>query len=260
MTTQQLIPPRAIAWIALGLLGSLGVNDATAQEGKKDKMKLEPRTVSVQGVGKIGAKPDVVHIQLGVTSEAPTAKDALAANNEAMNRLFQVVKERGIAEKDVQTSHIQVMPQYSQPRPPRPGEEPKEFIPRIIGYRVDNSVSIRSRQIDKLGALLDAVVEGGANQIHGISFRIDDDDKLEAEARKRAMADAKEKAALIAGEAGLVVGPPIRIVEQSGPQLMSDFAPAPRMRAMAAAAPMPVAAGEQDVTVSISVIYELKVP
>jgi len=196
-----------------------------------------------------------------VTPEAPPALAALAANNESMNRLFQIVKDRGIAEKDLQTSNIQVMPQYTQPPIPRPGVEQREFVPKIIGYRVDNQVAIRSRDIAKLGALLDAVVEGGANQINGISFRIDDTEKLMVEARKEAMADAKAKATLLAGEAGVVVGPPLKIEEQGGgPRPMSDNFYGKRAMMQMAAAPMPVAAGEQELSVMVSVVYELKVP
>lgn len=263
MKSRRLSAARVITWIAIGCLSPIAVDRAHAQhEGKEPaRMKTKPRTLSVRGLGKISAKPDSVHIQIGVTAEAPTAIAALAANNESMNRLFQIVKERGIAEKDLQTSNIQVMPQYSQPIPPRPGEQPKEFIPKIVGYRVDNTVAIRSRDIAKLGPLLDAVVEGGANQIHGISFRIDDAEKLMAEARKKAMADAKEKAELLAGEAGVVVGPPIRIEEDGGGRPMVENFGGPRMMGrMAAAAPMPVAAGEQDLSVTVSVVYEIKVP
>jgi uncharacterized protein YggE len=254
---------RVITWVAIGCLGPFATHRAHAQhEGKETAtMKTEPRTLSVRGVGKISAKPDSVHIQIGVTSEAPTAIAALAANNESMNRLFDIAKQRGIAEKDIQTSRIQVMPVYSQPLPPRPGEQPKEFIPKIIGYRVDNSVAIRSRDIAKLGPLLDAVVEGGANQVHGISFQIDDTEKLMAEARKKAMADAKEKASLLAGEAGVVVGPPIKIEEDGGGRpIIESFGGPKMMGRMAAAAPMPVAAGEQDLSVTVSVVYEIKVP
>ena len=223
-------------------------------------MKSEPRTLSVRGVGKISARPDSVHIQVGVSTEAPTALAALAANNESMNRLFQIVKEKGIAEKDLQTSNIQVMPQYSQPPIPQPGQIQREFIPKIIGYRVDNQVAIRARDISKLGPLLDAVVEGGANQINGINFRIDDTEKLLVEARKEAMADAKAKANLLAGEAGVVVGAPLKIEEEGGGRPMMDsIATGGRMMKMAGAV-MPVAAGEQELSVTVSVVYELKVP
>ena len=144
-----------VAAVGLAILSLPG--PLTAQEQGR-----ESRTISVSGTGKVSARPDVAEIQLGVVTEAPTAAVALQGNNEAMDRLATTLKERGIAEKDIQTVQIQVMPRYTQPQPrrPVPGEEAGEFIPRIFGYRVENSVRITARQIDKLGPLLDAVVGG----------------------------------------------------------------------------------------------------
>ncbi len=180
--------------------------------------------------------------------------------------MLQILKERGIAEKDIQTSQIEVSPQYSQP-PPRfaaqvdvPGAPPQpqaEFVPRIVGYKVDNSVRVTSRRIEQLGPILDAVVQGGANQISGISFRVEHAEKLLDEARKRAIASARHKAELLAGEAGVVLGAPLKIEEQDG-----GNAPSPQFgRVFRAAAPAPAMAvvpGEQELTVTVSVIYELK--
>jgi uncharacterized protein YggE len=227
---------------------------------RADDVKRETPTISVSGTGKVSAIPDVAVIQVGVATQASTAQAALSANNEAMNRLHEILKERGVASKDVQTTQIQVTPQYSQPAPRQGNTPQQEFIPRLVGYRVDNTVQVRARHIDKLGPLLDALVGAGANQIHGISFHVDAPEKLLDEARRRAMADAKRKAETLAGEAGVVVGLPITITESWGgmpaPQ-MPMFA-GRGMAAMAAPAPMPVAAGEQELSVSVQVVYELK--
>jgi uncharacterized protein YggE len=216
-------------------------------------------SISVAGEGRVTAAPDVAEIHVGVVTQASTARDALAANNEAMNRLMEVVKERGVATKDVQTSNINVSPQYSQPPQPRPGREDQAegFVPRIVAYNVTNTVQITARKLDKLGELLDAVVQAGANQMHGISFRVDEPEKLLDQARKSAMADAKRKAEILVGEAGVVLGSPIQISESSGPipfqQQKMMFG-----RAMAAAEAMPVAPGEEELKVSVSVTYELR--
>ncbi len=216
------------------------------------------QTISVSGTGKISAVPDIAEIQVGVSTQAPTAQAALAANNESMSRLHAILKEHGVAAKDVQTTRIQVAPQYSQPPRPRPGDAQTEFIPRVVGYRVDNSVQVTARQIAKLGPLLDALVEAGANQVHGISFRIEHAEKLLDEARRKAMADAKRKAEILAGEAGVVLGPPVTISEGGeGPSPPTPQFPR-MMGMMAAPAPTPVAAGEQEVRVAVAVVYELK--
>jgi uncharacterized protein YggE len=232
---------------------------------------MKHHTIAVSGKGKISARPDIAEVTAGVVTHAPSARDALAANNAATSRLFETLKERGIAEKDIQTSQISITPEYSQPQPrgypapPGANEQPAqtEFIPRLVGYKVENSVRVTSRRIDQLGPLLDAVVQAGANQLYGISFRVENPEELSDEARKRAMRDAKHKGELLAGEAGVVLGPPLKIAEQQqgGPgALPYDFevpmpvAAAPRAPAMA------VAAGEQELTVTVSVIYELRPP
>jgi uncharacterized protein len=228
-------------------------------ESQADKDKDEPPTISVSGTGKISAKPDIAVISMGVLTHGATAREALASNSEAMTALLDTLKQYGVASKDVQTSQIQVNPQYSQPQPGGPGvpRAGGEFIPRIVGYNVANMVQVTARDISKLGVVLDAVVQAGANQIHGISFRIDHPEKLLDEARKRAMADAKHKAELLAGEAGVVVGPPKSIQESGGEEPPRPLQYGMRA-AMAAPAPVPVAAGEEELAVTVHVVYELQ--
>jgi uncharacterized protein YggE len=177
-----------------------------------------------------------------------------------MSALVSILKERGVAEKDIQTSQVNVQPQYSQPRPPRPGaESAQEFVPRIVSYQVTNMVRVTSRDLTKLGTILDAVVSAGANQIHGISFRIDEPDKLLDQARKQAMADAKHRAELMAGEAGVVVGPPIAIRESEAVPIAQPMYMG-RMAMEAAAPAAPIAAGEQELSVRVDVTYRLVLP
>jgi uncharacterized protein YggE len=215
-------------------------------------------TISVTGNGKVSAAPDVAEINLGVVTQAPTARDALRANNEAMGRLIGLLKERGVAAKDIQTTNINVSPQYSQPQPvPGRPQAAEAFVPKIVGYNVNNTVQITARNLEKLGELLDAVVQAGANQMNGISFRIDQPEKLLDQARKSAVADARRKAQMMADEAGVVLGRPLQISEAGGgppPRPMY----AGRMMMAAAAEAVPVAGGEQELSVSVSVVYELK--
>ncbi len=215
--------------------------------------------VSVSGRGVISAAPDTADVNVGVVSQAATAREALSANNQAMAALIAKLKESGVAEKDVQTTNLSIQPRYSQPAPQPPGRQPQaEFVPRIVGYDVTNTVRVTARDLAKLGTLLDALVGSGANQMYGISFRIDEPEKLLDEARKRAMADAKRKATLLAGEAGVVLGTPIAIAESGGgpPPPMPMF----RRGAMMAAEAVPVAPGEQDLTVNVQVSYRIEPP
>jgi uncharacterized protein YggE len=229
---------------------------------------LKYHTITVSGTGKISARPDIAEVTAGVVTHAPGAQDALAANNAAMSRLLATLKERGIAEKDMQTSQLSITPVYSQPQPrvigaPGGAIDPpaqSEFVPRLVGYKVENSVRVTSRRIDQLGPVLDAIVQAGANQIHGISFRVEHTAELLDEARKRAMRDARHKGELLAGEAGVVLGPPMKIEEQQegvpGPLHFGS----PMAAAMGRAPAMPVVPGEHEHAVTVSVIYELKPP
>jgi uncharacterized protein len=226
---------------------------------KTIREKPRRRTISVSGQGKLSAPPNVADISLGVVTHASTAREALTANSGQMNALQALLKERGVASKDIQSTQISIQAEYSQPTPIRPGQAQHELEPNIIGYQVQDMVRITARDLSKLGVLLDATVEVGANQMHGIGFRIDDLDTLLDAARKEAMSDAKRKAELMAGEAGMVVGPPIAIRDESSPYPSSPMIGG--FRAMTASAmAVPVAAGEQTLGVTVHVVYELKMP
>jgi uncharacterized protein YggE len=228
-----------------------------------DESKTPPPSLSVTGTGKLEAAPDVAEITLGVRTQETTAEKALAANSEAMTKVHAVLKERGVAAKDIQTTQIQISPVYSQPEPHPVGDN-REFVPRLIGYQVDNNVQITARQIAKLGSLIDGLVQAGANQVGGISFRVSDPDKLLDELRRRAMIDAKRKAELLAGEAGVVVGLPLKIeLDEDGSAVPSPHYMALGRAGMMAAqptAPAPIAPGQQELRVRVHVTYRILEP
>ena len=210
---------------------------------------LTPRTISVSGTGEVKSKPDMAIISNGVVSEAPTARDALAKNNGAMAAVLEALKKAGIAEQDIQTSNFSVSPQYPAYRPNQ------HEAPHIIGYQVSNQVTARVKDLPKLGAILDALVQVGANQINGISFDIDQPKPLQNEARKLAVADARAKAELYAAAAHVALGRVLQISE-------SGEIEAPRTHyAMARVAPasaVPIASGLETVSANISIVYEIQ--
>jgi uncharacterized protein YggE len=223
------------------LLLLLPVQMAAAQDTRE-----RIRTISVTGTGSVTAKPEIAEVQIGVQTEARTAVAALNANTAAMNALFTTLKNAGIAETDMQTSGFNVSPRYEQPQPGRPSA--------IGGYQVSNQVSVKVRELAKLGELLDQVVQGGANSVHGVRFSLVRPDSFADLARKEAMADAKRKAELLATEGGVKLGRIASINEGGGPE--------PRFQesavAMRAAAPVPVAPGELTVRASLRVTWLLE--
>ena len=211
-----------------------------------DEMK---RTISVSGQGKASAPPDLAIVTTGVVTQAEDAGSALSANNAAVRKLMEVLKNFRIASKDIQTSNFSVQPEYE--RGPRGRSEP-----RIVGYRVSNQVQARIRNLPELGRILDAVVEAGSNQIGGVSFTIDNATGLLNEARNHAVGDARSRAELYAHTAGVKVGKVLSISEQQVPF------PRPQMRhammtEVAMADEVPMAAGEYEVQATVQMVFEM---
>ncbi|NOT39366.1 MAG: SIMPL domain-containing protein [Alphaproteobacteria bacterium] len=206
-----------------------------------------PRVISISGLGEVKTPPDMATISTGVTSEAVSAKDALAKNNVAMAAVIAALKNAGISEDDIQTSGFSVSPKY----PNYPAAQ------RIIGYTVSNNVTAHVKTLKNLGPILDTLVQSGSNQIGGISFGIDEPKKVLNEARKKAVADARAKAELYAEAAGVSLGRVVQISESS-----TITPPMPMMRmaveTVANDASVPIAAGQQTVSANVSIVYEIE--
>ena len=153
------------------------------------------RTLSVQGTGAAAGRPDMANASAGIESRGKTPEEALGANTKAMNTLMAAIKRHGVADRDIETSSFNVSPIYAQ-------QANQRGTLNIEGYQVSNQVSVRLRDLDKLGGLLSSLVEAGANRLHGVSFEIADPAKLQDDARKAAIADARKRAELYATAAG----------------------------------------------------------
>lgn len=219
---------------------------SAALQAVGEEIAIDARpAITVPGRGTVSRAPDVAYVMLGVETQAPGAREALDENNRAMQQLLDTLERQDIPSKQVQTASFNVSPMYRH-------DDVRNAPPRITGYQVTNQVRVKVSKLDGLGGLLDAVVDVGANRIHGVQFDIDDPDEATDEARKKAIEDARRKAELLAEAAGARVGRPLRIEESSG-----DSPPEPMHRMMAAAESVPMAQGEQEVTARLSVTYEL---
>lgn len=237
--------------IVLALAGAFGAGAGNAQT-------LQPETgerrLTVVGEGLVQGRPDMAVISMGVVSEAVSAGEALDANSAAMTRIIAALKAEGLEPRDLQTANFSVEPRYSQP--PRDYDGSQPFEPRIVGYAVRNELTIRIRELQEVGALLDKVIELGANTISGPIFTVAEPTGLEDQARRAAMEDALRKGRLYADAAGLALGPIARIEESvvQWPQPMPLGAMA---REMAQDASVPVEAGELTFRAHVSVSWQL---
>ena len=213
-------------------------------------IELNPdRSIEVTGEASVEATPDFATVTLGVTTADKDASDAMAANAKATNALIAVLKGEGVAPADIQTSSLSIAPNFAN----RGGGSPKP--PAIDGYTVGNMVTLTVRDLSRLGALLDKAVGGGANSINGVTFGEDNISVLLDKARPLAFTDARRKAAIYAAAAGSKIGRLMGLSEQVGGSPM----PFPRrLYATAAmAAPTPVEAGQDKLTVTVTARFEL---
>jgi uncharacterized protein YggE len=232
---------RAIGAAAAILAAASLMAARSGMAAEADKME---RVISVSATGSVAVEPDMAHVTAGVATDADTAKDAIARNSAAMAKVVDGLKRAGIAAGDIQTSQLSVQPRYAPPKDGRPGT--------IVGYNVVNQVRIAVRDIKRLGELLDQVIGLGANQMGGISFDVADAERVKDEARKQAMANARRRAELYAAAAGVQLGHVLRISESVG-----EMRPMGAAR-MTMAAPVPIEAGTQMLSVEVHVTYAVR--
>jgi uncharacterized protein len=204
-----------------------------------------PPAISVTGEAQISVAPDIAFVDAGVATDARSAREASEANNAAMAKVFVALKAANIDARDVQTSRLSLQPQYA---PNRSGPSP------IVGYRASNRVTVRIHDVSKVAGVIDTLVGAGANDIGNVAFEVSQASKLLDEAREKAVADARRKAEIYAKAAGVTLGAPLSISEGSAPQPVFRS----KMVAGMAAAPTPIAQGEETLSVSVSVTWAIR--
>ena len=209
-------------------------------------------TLSLTASAHAEVEPDFASVSSGVVTRADTARAALAANSEMMDRVFAALRRAGIDRSDMQTSQLSVSPVYSERRPNQ-----STYVREIIGYEARNTVSAKVVEIERLGRVIDAMAEAGANNIHGVSFGAEDTQDAMDQARRDAVARLMSLANLYAEAGGFELCGIRHMNEghsiQPRPMLYeSDMLSATASRM--AAAP-PIAAGELSLTASVSATF-----
>ena len=208
----------------------------------------EPTGIAVVAEGKASAKPDLAMITLGVETRDAEAQKAAEQNNAQMADVMAALRAMGIADEDVQTADYSIRAEIDW----SDGEQ------RVLGYIVNNSVVVKMRDMDKVGDVLDAATEAGANNIYGIQFTFDDPSALREQARAAAMAEARKKADALAQLAGVGLGRPRYISESftENPPLYAERALA--LAPSEGGGTTPVSAGELEVIVQVQVTYDIR--
>lgn len=209
--------------------------------------------ITVTGTGKTTAKPDLAQIQLGISTLAPTVQAARDQAATALDAMIATVKANGVDDKDIQTQQFSIQPEYDY----------RNDQQTLRGFRINNVVSVKLRDIDKTSKVVDDAVQAGGNdtQIQGIFFTIDNPDDLKQQARQKAVEDAKQKAQTLADAAGVKVGDALQISESGymPPIYDARSAFAGDMAAPSAAQPeTPIQPGELDVSVDVSVTWSIQ--
>ncbi|OPY28369.1 MAG: oxidative stress defense protein [Methanocella sp. PtaU1.Bin125] len=222
-------------------------------------MSIYTGTISVSGTGYVYVEPDMAKVRIGVTTEATTSTQAMGDNANAMDKVISAIRAQGIPASDIKTSTVSLQPKYEYQYPTGTDKSgaPTAYSTRIVGYTATNTVTVTVRDISKVGAVIDAGYNGGANQIQGVTFQLSDEKSATVykQALEKAVAEAKDKAKVIASAAD--VGEiKLKTISESG-QYYPVAYDAMEGRAMAAGAvaPTPVSPGQQQVSATVSLTY-----
>lgn len=234
--------------LALALTAAAPAALAQAAPPAADTM-FRATTLNLSAYGETKVAPDMATITLGVMTEGKTAAEAMQANATRMNAVVASLRKAGIPDKDIQTSNLNLNPQYRYQE-----NQP----PVLVGYQASNNVTVTVNDLKRLGPAVDATVNAGANQVHGISFGLSDPTAAENAAREAAVKALAAKADLYAKATGYRISRLVSLSEGGG------YAPQPPMPMVAYAAKREMAdagtsisAGEMKVRIDISGLYEL---
>ncbi|MGQ9500832.1 MAG: SIMPL domain-containing protein [Anaerolineae bacterium] len=202
-------------------------------------------TVTVVGEGKVKIKPDMAQATIGVEVVRPTVKEASAEVSQVMNNVLSVLRQLGIEDRDIQTSGFSVW----QERPYNPDGTQGAPV-----YHVTNQLNVTIRNLENLGAVLDSAMNAGANNIYGVTFSLSDPTQAEAEARRKAIENARAKAEDLARLTNLQLGEVLSVSEVIG-GIGGGYYPGAVQKAEGMGGGGPIMPGELEVTMQLQVTY-----
>jgi uncharacterized protein YggE len=207
--------------------------------------------LTVRGQGVVSTRPDLAVVTLGAAVRRDSADAAFEQATSLINQLNQFLRSQDIPERDVTTSQFSLMPEY--------GRQQGDAPPPLVGWRATNLLAVKIRDFSKIGPTIDgaARILGGDAQISGISFTIEDTEAATQQARAEAVANAQQHAQELAAAAGVRLVRIIAVTETAAPMPRPVAFAAPAPPGVAAARAVEIAPGEQNVTVSVEIVYEI---
>ncbi len=210
-------------------------------------------TLSAEGTGRIYAKPDLALINFSVITEGKTVGDAISENSKKMNAVSAALKESGVEEKDIKTAGFNLYPRYEY----RSSGVYSSGQRILAGYEARQSLEVKIRELDQIGAIIGQATEKGANQVGELSFTIDDQDLLKSQARKEAVKEAKGKAEAIAGSLGVDL---VKVVSYNENSVIPSYYRS-SMEGLgiggAGASEPQIETGQNKIEVSVNIVYEI---
>lgn len=202
-------------------------------------------SITVSASGKVTVVPDVARVNLGVTITKSTVKAVRAAGAQSMTDIIAAIKGLGVADADIQTTNLSLYPQYGN-----------GSTPRIVGYQISEQIQVTVRDLDKAGDVVDVATAKGATDVNGISFEFADPVKATNDARAAAVAAAQTSAQAMAGAAHVTLGTVVSITDATQPSPIFYGYSADKAGPIAGT-PTPVQVGTQDVTATVTVVFEI---
>jgi uncharacterized protein YggE len=233
--------------LLIALMLSAASTAAVAQTAPPVQQQISGTRLDISVTGEVTRVPDVALISAGVVTRATTASAAIQQNASRMDRVLAALKKAGVADKDVQTSSISLNPEYRYPQ---------NQAPQLTGYTASNQVTVKFRDIAESGRILDALVGEGANQINGPNLTVDHPEQALDEARAKAISEGRARANLYARSLGMQVARIVSVSESGGYAVPPPAPPMMEMRAQAADSK--IVPGEQQLQVSLSMVFELR--
>lgn len=236
-------------------LAIFSVSTAVDVYTKVKAVRVHTNPITVSATGEIYAKPDLALTNFSVVNEAKTVDEAMAENTEKMNDVINAVKGQGVEDKDLKTVSFNIYPRYEW-------YEISQIYPQgkrvLVGYEVRQSLQVKIRNMEKIGSIIQAATDAGANEVGDLQLTIDKEDELKKEARGQAIEKAKTKAKELSGQLGVKIG---KIVNFSEDTVLAYYGLS-KMEAvplgMGGGEVSQIATGENKIEVRVSITYEIE--